>query len=911
MNTEVNKLAKKNKDTVISTKQYDNSNKFVVLTFFLTALIVLITYILRGVYPFGENIVLKVDLYHQYAPFHEELRSRILNGQSLLYSWEGGLGKEFLTQFAYYTASPVSFLILLFPQNLLPEALSFFILLKMSFCGAFFAYYLKSVFKKNDLSIVAFGLMYAFSSYLTGYYWNVMWLDAVALFPIVALGIERLIHENKHLTYCIILALIIIINFYIAFIVCVFAVLYFLVILFSSYTWKHDKQLIIDRTVRFAVISLIAGGISMFLTIPTAIALSHTETSETGFPKFEVYENIYQLITNHFVGARPVVLARNEDLPNVYTGVLTIMLIPFYFFNRKFKTKEKVLYGALLVFMLLCACIKPLDYLIHGAHFPSNLPHRYTFIYSFILLIMAYKALINIKMVKFDLVYKVFAFFAIIILFTEFVIVPSNNEIDRVLTNSDIIINLVVMVVYMCLIYFFHNSKNSELGSITLAMVLLVSAEMLFSNYEGLDRTTGRDAYVKYIDATNDAIDYLDERENGDFYRTEFRRFTTINDAALYHYNGFSQFSSLAPGGISSLIGNLGIAATGNSYRYYDPTSLVDAMFDLKYVMNKATESTDANGQTIYDGEIKNERYNKIAEFDNVWIYENPRVLPLGYMVKDSIKQWKTEDSMPFDVQNDFVYKATDVTEPMFTNIPLTSFDYTYMTIKEKVDENVYKYELTDPSNLSLLPTVTTKIVSDKDQYLFVYVDAGNAKRVKYKTNTANEDRELSAGKSLFDIGHVSAGEEITITFELTNKGEFEKTYRKDGTVKVYAASYDDAVFQQAYDELNANTYNITDFKDTKITGTVEAKEAGVLFTSIPYVPGWSVCVDGVEQDKLSIAEDGVIGVDITAGTHEVVFTFKPSGFGVGIGVTVVSLIGFGIYTFLNQKKKNSEATVN
>lgn len=897
-------MAKKDKNTVISTKQYDNSNKFVVLTFFLTALIVLITYILRGVYPFGENIVLKVDLYHQYAPFHEELRSRILNGQSLLYSWEGGLGKEFLTQFAYYTASPISFLILLFPQNMLPEALAFFILLKMSFCGAFFAYYLKKVFEKNDLSIVAFGLMYAFSSYLTGYYWNVMWLDAVAMFPLVALGIERLIHENKHLTYCIVLALIIIINFYIAFIVCVFAVLYFLVVLFSNYTWKKDKDIIIDRTIRFGIISLIAGGISMFLTIPTAIALSHTETSETGFPKFEIYENIYQLITNHFVGARPVVLARNEDLPNVYTGVLTIMLIPFYFFNRRFKTKEKVLYGLLLAFMLLCACIKPLDYLIHGAHFPSNLPHRYTFIYSFILLIMAYKALINIKMVKFDLIYKVFAFFAIIILFTEFVVVPTNTEIDRVLTNSDIIINLVVMVIYMGLIYFFHNAKSSELGTITMTMVLLVSAEMLFSNYEGLDRTTSRDAYVKYIDATNEAVDYLDERENGEFYRTEFRRFTTINDAALYHYNGFSQFSSLAPGGISSLIGNLGIAATGNSYRYYDPTSLVDAMFDLKYVMNKATETTNENGQTSYNGEIKNERYNKIAEFDNVWIYENPRVLPLGFMVKDSIKQWQTEDSMPFDVQNDFVYKATDITEPMFTNVPLTSFDYTYMTIKEKVNDNVYKYELTEPSNLSLLPTVTTKIISDKDQYLFIYVDAGNAKRVKYTTNTANEDRELSAGKSLFDIGHVSEGEEIKITFELTNKGEFEKTYRKDGTVKVYAASYDDTVFQEAYDELNSNTYNITEFKDTQITGTVNTDENGVLFTSIPYVPGWSVTVDGVECEKLSIAEDGVIGVDVSAGTHEVVFTFKPSGFGVGIGISVVSLIAFGAYTYLNRKKE-------
>ena len=93
----------------------------------------------------------------------------------------------------------------------------------------------------------------------------------------------------------------------------------------------------------------------------------------------------------------------------------------------------------------------------------------------------------------------------------------------------------------------------------------------------------------------------------------------------------------------------------------------------------------------------------------------------------------------------------------------------------------------------------------------------------------------------MFDIGHVSEGEEITVTFALTNKGEFEKTYRTSGTVKVYAASYDDDVFQQAYDILNSNTYDITEFTDTKITGTVNAEEDGLMFTSIPYNAGWSV----------------------------------------------------------------------
>lgn len=878
-------------------------NRFVIAAFFCTAIIMCITYILRHVYPFGDQIVLKVDLYHQYAPYHEELRSRIMNGQSIMYSWEGGLGKEFVTQMAYYTASPISFLILLFPQKLLPEALAFFILIKTCFSASFFAYYLKEHFKKNDLSILVFGLLYAFTAFMTGYYWNVMWLDSVALFPIVALGVERLIHENKHILYYVAITLTMIVNFYMAVLVCVFTGAYFLVVLFSNYEWKRNQKVMISRMIKFAIVSIIAALTAMFILAPVAIALGQTATSDTNFPKFEIYENIYQLITNHFIGARPVVLARNEDLPNIYSGVITMMLIPLYFFNTKINKREKWLMSALLIFMLLCACIKPLDFIIHGLHFPSNLPHRYTFIYSFIMLYIAYKGLLNIK--SCDYIFVVFAgiFYGIVILITEFIMVPSILDIDRVLTNNDIIINIIAMIVYALIIYAYKNSKGDILGGIMGIILICVFAECMFSSYEGLDRTTSRESYVKYIDGANEAVEYIENKEEnndeGGFYRTEFRRFTSINDAALYHYNGFSQFSSLAPGGISEFIGNLGIAATGNSYRYYDPTPLIDAMFDIKYVMNK-------------DGEINKDRYVFEQQFDNVWVYRNDRSLPLGFMVNSDIKDWETEDSMPFDVQNEFIKKAAGIDSDMFTPIVPDSINKTYMEVSEEIDDNSFKYRLTDPANLTLEPTVTATFTSDKDQYMYVYVDAGNTKRVKYKTNSADEDRELSAGKSLFDIGQVSAGETITVNFALTNKGEFEKTYRETGTVKIYAASYNDSVFQQAYDKLNSNGFKISSFGDTHIEGTINAPQDGVMFTSIPYVDGWKVTVDGEKVDKISIGHDGVIGVDVPAGEHSIVLQFKSKGL---VPAIIISFIGILLaigYTILDNamQKKHEQKLV-
>ena len=41
--------------------------------------------------------------------------------------------------------------------------------------------------------------------------------------------------------------------------------------------------------------------------------------------------------------------------------------------------------------------INVLNYIWHGFHFPNDLPYRFSFMYSFILLTMAYKAFIRLK----------------------------------------------------------------------------------------------------------------------------------------------------------------------------------------------------------------------------------------------------------------------------------------------------------------------------------------------------------------------------------------------------------------------------------------------------------------------------------------------------------------------------------
>lgn len=977
----------------LKSKSYFENIKYILLSILITSTILLITFTASGFAPFGEKSILRVDLYHQYAPFHEELREKILTGDSLFYSWEGGLGKDFLAQMAYYTFSPLSLLILLFPANYLPEAILLIVFLKIVACTGFFAYFLKSTFKTNNFSIAIFAIMYSFIAYITSFYWNIMWLDSVALFPLVALGLERLITDGKYKTYLISLTVSIIVNFYIAFLVCIFATLYFLVRIFSEYSIKTQFKIILNRIIKFGILSLIGGGLTMFLAIPTVIAIARTATSDTSFPDFEIYENIYQIITNHFSGARPIILARNEDLPNVYSGVLTLILLPTYFANKSIKLKEKLLFGTLILFMILCSVIKPLDFLIHGAHFPANLPHRYTFIYSFILLVLAFKAFKNIKDLN-VIVMLIFSWVYIAIIgFTENILVYWIEGIDTVLSTHDIFLNIILMGIYLIaillykffiltkeensfknsqkiiayvlpiisflgllitffisLIYSnkvldenevfslqltldkFKESLNDNLIPIILVVVLIsliscillgyiiktenkfliqnivfsvllviVSAEATLNSFNGFlyNGGTNKHSYVKYIDDTENMLNYIKkiDKDENKFYRQEFRRFTTINDASLYHYNGFSQFSSLAYGDTSKLIELLGIAATSNSYRYYDPTPLINAMFNIKYVMNK-------------DGVINNPDYEYIADFNTVSLYKNPKHLSLAFMVDKDIQNWEVKQDTPFLTQNEFIKKSTNVTEPLTIVVPIPNFRFENITVTP--DENVknkYSYKLKNETDINFVPKVNSSFVNPKTQRLFLYVEAPNASRFKYTIDGHTQDREISTGRSLIDIGILERGKEVKIEFSLNRKGEHEKTYRPSGSFKLFAAGFEEEVFEKAYSQLEDEMLIVENYTSSKIEGKINVLNDGILFTSIPYDKAWKAFVDGKEVETLKIANNGLIGINLSKGEHNIVFKYKTSGFTLGIFLTLISIISTILYVLYDKKanKHNAE----
>ena len=89
--------------------------------FCIPLLITLIICVNREIYPFGDQCMLHIDMYHQYCPFFTELMEKLKTGGSPFYSWNIGLGADFVSLYAYYLASPLNWLLILWPRGYVIE----------------------------------------------------------------------------------------------------------------------------------------------------------------------------------------------------------------------------------------------------------------------------------------------------------------------------------------------------------------------------------------------------------------------------------------------------------------------------------------------------------------------------------------------------------------------------------------------------------------------------------------------------------------------------------------------------------------------------------------------------------------------------------------------------------------------
>lgn len=849
-------------------KKFVRKNLFYLLAFFVPFIVLLAAYIAMGIFPFGNRGVQIIDSYHQYAPFFSELYRKIWSGDSLFYSWNGGLGMNFWAIFAYYLVSPLNIIMLIFPRGLLLEAFTLILMLKVSLSGLFFAYYIRHRFKRYNISIVYFALFYALSGWVIGYNWNIMWLDCIMLFPLIILGLERLVKEGRGLLYGITLGLAIICNYYIAIMICIFVVLYFFVLFFEQK--KKSVVLFFKRGFSFAGYSLLAGGMSAVLLLPTLINLAASNSAESDFPtNIKFYHSVIELFSQQFAFVEPTDLS---GMPNMYFGVFTLMMVILYLFHRGISLRAKLMKLGLLGFLVFSTNFRILDYIWHGFHFPNSLPGRFTFIYAFLALSMAYEVVTALR--KFRIWQYLLAF--LVPAAGVFLAWRSEETSHEFYTYLITAILLVLYLIYLFLVKL--SPRKRKLWQIVLLCLLVIEAAGNGIFGLCMNGSISRTSYNEDIKETAQIKKETETLTNGGFYRMELDKFSPRNQNMWLDLPGFSLFSSTMNADLNDLTGNLGFFSATNKYSYVGATPITDSIFGIRYLVS--------------EGEPITTRTFRLKEdFDARKLYENPFALSLGFMVNERYQDWNTQVSNPEYVLNDFVQKAANMTEPVFVSETLPAFESTGMQVSQTT-AGLYEYTLDE--DLEGDATMTFNFELDGEKTWYVYYEASNCSKVRLTSGEVNQNYSDTRGH-MIELGK----EEMT---ELKFTAEADKS---TGKVKLYLYSFDEAAFLKFYQTVSKSQWQLTTYESTHLKGTIQVQETGIMFTSIPYDKGWTVKVDGVKVEPQTV-DGALLHIPLEAGEHEVEMYYIPQGFIPGLAVTIlcVLIVVLLIFRQFRERKK-------
>lgn len=809
------------------------------------ALTMLIAYIANGVYPFGDRGVLIIDSLHQYLPFFTDYHEKLVNSESLLYSFGGGLGYNLWATFAYYLASPLNMLMTVVPMDHVMDFMAYLILAKISISGGIFAWYLSERNGGKDYSPIPFGLMYALSTFMIGYYFNLMWLDSVMILPLVMRGIEKIVDGKSGKMFVLSLFYGLYCNYYIGYMLCLFSCLYWIILWLGKGKWEIKK--IIKSGCRFAWFALLSGGMAAVVLLPAYLALGITEASGGSFPsKVKFYTDGITQLTGHFALVEPINIYDDQSGVNIYCGVIILILIILYILDQEIHFFERMSRVLLMCILLLSMNFNMLNFIWHGFHTQNGLPNRFAFLYIGLILVMGFDALAHIKKQQ---VWRILLSIVIPIVFAAYCLWQNVGEREWYVYA----VTLILLGLYGISLLVLRNVIRRE-TIVRNILVTVMSGEMVVTGVYGvcINGTVSRSLYVNEQKAYQTMI--ARQEEGDEFYRAEIDSQHMRNENMFMGANGVVLFSSTMPEATVNLCKSIGMEARTNKTGYSGTTKLFNDVFGLRYMLSKCT------ADTLY-------QMNKVdyEEEYGMSLYKNEDALSLGFMVSSDIKNWDIEDKLPMQVQEEFAELATGV--PFF-------------------------YTLREAYSLEEGPTYIIRLHPGEQTYIEF---TGNVKSLKIKT-PQYEKTINNYTDNMFNLGIVNVEAE-------ESKANITLTYKDGKTepvpVRVYTCT--DAEYNEVYEKLAANQMENVVEDGNKVSGTIHVDQAGTLLLTVPYDKGWTVRVDGQKAVTYPVGT-AFTGIDLGEGDHEISMTFAPDGLWLGSILTLICTALFFLSCFVEKK---------
>ena len=816
----------------------------------IVLLICLVVFLLKGIYPFGNQTIASGDFGQSYIPFYYFLYDVFHGTKSIFFDYALGLGSNTYGGFVVDGLfNPTSWIILLSSRSNIPYMLSFVMILKLMFIALTSYILFKKINPKHQFYNILFSIMYALSSYCLIYNSNIMWLDVVGLFPLFILATKHLLIDGKIYYFGIVLALILLFNYNLAFMVLLFII--FIIPIYIHYGLEKEKR-------KKAVFNLIMGvlisiGLSAFAFIP---ALVQTLTS------YRFSGSITNSVANEYFPHKLLIF---------FFYALPLLLYIYAHTNKSTnKNNLKMIDISLLMTAVIPILFERVNLMWHTGSY-QEFPFRYGFIPLLLLYIgsLEYcKVIKEVKKKKQSINYKSLIIAIILMIIVSSALIYNAiyiNNHNPVFNYNDFRSFIIIIVSTALSIHIYNLLLKMEYKKLTypiMGIFTIICATCFTYGYLGINKNNWVEN--EHSDKPIFYSEKLGEKVNSNLYRIKNETMKEFENNALIS-NIPDQKSFVHIIGKNQIFNNkqLGYSAYKTKLQGAGGTIFTDAIVGTKYVVSS--------------NKLSNDIYHKIDNIGNDNIYEYNNVLPYGILYDKEIKKIP-EDKKIFDANN-----------------------YLYKNLFNKKD-NLIDIKKISVNKKDKTKEITFSIKEEKELYLYIddfdvedNTDNIIAFQIEVNNKTINIPRVNKENSTIYPTAERNG---------IIDLGTFKN---EDVTVKIsfaklnYTFDKNEIIFGlldiNKYLDIFNYKHNIdvsTEKNKIYIKGNVD-KNTNILLP-IVYDKGFTSNVE------LKEVYNTFIGVPLTKGKNNIVITFYPKMFKESLLLTIATIVIMILCHFIKRK---------
>lgn len=872
-------------------RRFNRTHSILFLAFLLPVILMGSYFAYRSMAPFGSSSILTVDLGQQYIDFYSYFRSTLLHHpETFFYSFSKDLGGDMIGIFSYYLMSPLNLIILAFPGKTLSIGVLIILLIKYGLAGLSFGWLLQKTKLQSGIRVLAFSTAYALMGWMIANQLNVIWLDVLYLLPPIIWGLIKLVNENKPWVYIIWFSALLIVNYYMAWMVAIFTILFML--------WQLTKQSLgfrisCRRFLKYIGSSILSGLFACILLLPTFYALlqskgTYTETKISWKFEYFPFKMLGKLITGSFNFKQ-----MPSGQPNFFVGMLMVMAFLLFFIDRRYHLRLRLVSVAITVFFIFSFCVQPLDLLWHAGQFPVWYPYRFSFLFSFWILWLAAHALTP----NFRIGWKKIVPLVVIIIGLH-TYLKLNLSSFSYIDNSQLLISIgfcCVGLVWLCIPRFYSPVLYDLLFCMLAIFEVTTNAYISLNNISYVSQSDFGD-YTTQLDKTVNKI----KKSDSGFYRIGKTFMRTKDDTMQADYNGGSHFGSTLEPSIPSFMGSIGEPDGDGFVAYTNGTQVTDSLLGMQYFMD-ARPTTSIIGQRETSSILPTtsnkpdlNRQTLTSEDTLTKTYKNKRALSLAFAASDKINTLKSTTKDPVAWQSE-IYQTLAGDTSSSSLFSVQNFDHvTFQNVQSstKITGTIFtKQSLLKPASVTL--TFVPK--TNESYYLTFGANLTDDAASYYLNGKKLTQYPTFRNTVVINVASKQKGQPVTIAFKLKQQSLWLQN------ISLYKLN------QSHFDRLNktlkSSPLNITAHSNTKITGTINVKKNHQdLMTTIPYSKGWHISVDGKQVQTRKVLGT-FLAAKISKGHHKVVISYHPPFFILGLLISGISIGGTLLYKLVWRQK--------